>query len=116
MAAAVLAGGLIALHVQAADSAPPPAQFRGRLLERAKEKLGLTSDQIAQIKSVLKADKDTLTHTHARATGAVRTVEGATASLTARAGTRPVSAQIPIEPDGAAAVRWTAVCASSSIG
>jgi Spy/CpxP family protein refolding chaperone len=63
VAAAILAGGwLFTLHAaplkqrQAADG-----PTRGHLLQRAKEKLNLTDDQISQIKEVLKAEKEDIT-------------------------------------------------------
>src|SRR5262245_19312575 len=61
LAAALAAGGLWTLEAQSVDRAPAPGAAHGRLLERAKQKLGLTDDQAAQIKSILKADKDNLT-------------------------------------------------------
>jgi len=59
LAAAVTAGGLTSLNAYAAD-APAQRPLRGRLLERAKEKLGLTDDQIAQIKAELAPEKQNL--------------------------------------------------------
>lgn len=63
LAAAVSAGGLFIFNAHAASplALKSRAQERGRLVERVKEKLGLNDEQCAQIKSVLKADKDTIT-------------------------------------------------------
>ena len=61
LAAALSAGGLFVLNAHAADSTAPRTALHGRLLERAKEKLGLTDAQVVQIKAVLKSDKDSLT-------------------------------------------------------
>jgi Spy/CpxP family protein refolding chaperone len=57
LAAAVAAGGLFTLTTRAENPAAARGQFRGRLLERAKEKLGLSDAQVTQIKAVLKGDK-----------------------------------------------------------
>ena len=60
VAAVAIAGGLTMAVARAQDAGP--GRFgRGRFLERAKEKLGLSSDQVSQIKGVLSADKDKLT-------------------------------------------------------
>jgi Spy/CpxP family protein refolding chaperone len=62
LAAALTAGGFIAYNAHAAEkNAAPQRPFRGRLLERAKEKLGLTDEQAVQIKAVLKSEKDNIT-------------------------------------------------------
>ena len=62
VAAALTTGGVIAYEAQAADTGSGAAQrpFRARFLQRAKEKLGLSDDQVAQIKSQLGPEKDTL--------------------------------------------------------
>ena len=60
-AAAVAVGGLFTLTSRAAHLASPQGRLRGHLLERVKEKLGLSDDQAVQIKGVFKADKDNLT-------------------------------------------------------
>src|SRR6476620_6295896 len=60
LAAGVLAGGLFTFSSQAVEQPAGHARLHGQLLERAKEKLGLTGDQIAKIRSELSADKDTL--------------------------------------------------------
>jgi Spy/CpxP family protein refolding chaperone len=58
-AAAMLAVSLIAARTQPADdSATTP--LRGQILKRIAEKLNLTGDQKAQIKTILAAEKDTL--------------------------------------------------------
>ncbi len=61
LAAAVTGGGFLAFQSQAAQGAGLARRAPGRLLERAREKLGLTDSQAAQIKAALKAEKDTLT-------------------------------------------------------
>ena len=59
MAAAVTAaGGFLVLKTQAAQSAQPT--LRAQLLQRVKEKLGLTQDQVVRIKSVIGGEKDIL--------------------------------------------------------
>ncbi len=60
MAATLSAGGLTVLKTHAGERALPERSFRGAFLERAKEKLGLTEDQVTAIKDTFKADKDTL--------------------------------------------------------
>ena len=60
VAAVVAAGGLTVAVARAQDTGA--GHFgRGRFLQRAKEKLGLSNDQVSQIKVVLSTDKDTLT-------------------------------------------------------
>jgi Spy/CpxP family protein refolding chaperone len=59
LAAGLTTGGLFVFDSQAVEQ-PAESHFRGKMLQRAKEKLGLTDDQIAKIKSELSADKDTL--------------------------------------------------------
>ena len=59
MAAVLVLGGITG--ARAAGPADRPGGFRGRFLERARERLGLTDGQVAQIKSVLRSEKDTLT-------------------------------------------------------
>ena len=59
VAAVLFLGGVTQIH--AADQADRPAAFRGRFLERVRQRLGLTDEQTAQIKAVLKSDKDNLT-------------------------------------------------------
>jgi len=59
LAASLAAGGIIATKTFAADNAATmPAH--GGILKRIADKLNLTTDQRAQIKAVLVADKDTL--------------------------------------------------------
>jgi len=58
MGAALVLGGLT--NTQAAGPADQPGPFRRHFLERARERLGLTDDQVAQIKVVLKSEKDNL--------------------------------------------------------
>jgi len=59
-AAALLAGGNPLPKSLAAEPAPRPTDSRGHWLERAKDKLGLSDDQIQKIKSELVAEKETL--------------------------------------------------------
>src|SRR6266576_5725601 len=57
LAAAVLASGMV-LNAQAADG---PLARRGAYVEHAKEKLGITDEQAAKIKSAVAAEKDSVT-------------------------------------------------------
>ena len=57
-AVAMIAGGLTHETFAADNSTSPPV--RGKRLERIAKKLNLTDDQKTQIKTVLKADRDTL--------------------------------------------------------
>jgi Spy/CpxP family protein refolding chaperone len=61
MAAALVVGGLTITHAYAQGASENQGAFRGRFLHRIKEKLNLTPDQVTQIKTVLKADKENLT-------------------------------------------------------
>jgi Spy/CpxP family protein refolding chaperone len=63
LAAILGVGGLPLLNAHAANDPAPQDRgaLRGRFLERAKQKLGVTDDQGTQIKAVLKTDKDILT-------------------------------------------------------
>ena len=56
-AAALLAGGM---SINAHAAAERPAFRRGALAERAKEKLGLTDDQVAKIRTELASEKDSI--------------------------------------------------------
>jgi Spy/CpxP family protein refolding chaperone len=60
--AAGCAGGFIVTKLHAADTESSPRFFRGKLWERIQEKLDLTDDQMGQIKTVLKSEKDSLVH------------------------------------------------------
>jgi Spy/CpxP family protein refolding chaperone len=62
LAAALNAGGFSQLTTRAATALSPQGigALRGHFLERAKQRLGLTDEQTAQIKAVLQAEKDTL--------------------------------------------------------
>ncbi len=60
LAAALGAGGLFAFKTHAAERSSGTRAMRGQFLERAKEKLGLTADQVSQIKALLLAEKDSL--------------------------------------------------------
>ena len=58
-AAAIFAGGLVAIKTFAADGSAP-APLRQRIFQRIAEKLNLTDDQKAQIKTVLSGERGTL--------------------------------------------------------
>lgn len=60
MAAGLVAGELCVFKAHAQERVAGQGRFRGQLLERAKEKLGLTEEQIAKIKTELKVEKETL--------------------------------------------------------
>ncbi len=68
LAAALLAGGLITTKTWAAGSADA-VPLRGKILQRIAEKLNLTADQKAQIKTILAGEKE------AAAGGATRRAE-----------------------------------------
>lgn len=59
MIAALSAGGYITLNSYAAEAAVPAHATlgQGRLLERAKEKLGLTEVQVKQVKAVFQGER-----------------------------------------------------------
>ena len=60
-AAGLLAtGGLFTIKAYAAEKPAPERGLRGQFLQRAKEKLGLTDEQVTKIKSELKVEKSTL--------------------------------------------------------
>ncbi|MDR3458188.1 MAG: periplasmic heavy metal sensor [Verrucomicrobiae bacterium] len=59
LAAALLAGGFIATKTSAADDPQTPAP-RGRIFQRIADKLDLTADQRAQIKTILAGEKGKL--------------------------------------------------------
>jgi len=61
-AAAILAGGLLAVNSFAADSSATPAAtpVRGQILRRLADRLNLTDDQKSQIKAIIAGEKDTL--------------------------------------------------------
>src|SRR5579872_3594898 len=59
LAAALLAGGFVATRAFAADNPEAPA-MRGKILQRIADKLDLTADQRAQIKTILVGEKGTL--------------------------------------------------------
>lgn len=60
-AIALTAGGLFALNSRAAQTAQSDDNAGGKWRERIKEKLNLTDDQVAQIKSQLKSEKGNFT-------------------------------------------------------
>jgi Spy/CpxP family protein refolding chaperone len=53
----VCVSGFIAFKAEAQSYKPAAGMGSGRLAERAKEKLGLTDEQLGQIKDVLKSEK-----------------------------------------------------------
>jgi Spy/CpxP family protein refolding chaperone len=61
LAAALLAGGLTASPLPAANAPAPDGPLHGALREKIKEKLGLTDDQVAQIKTQLKSERENIT-------------------------------------------------------
>lgn len=60
LAAGLGVGGLFVVKAHAAERVEARRAFRGHLLERAKEKLGLSDEQVAKIETELKGEKDTL--------------------------------------------------------
>jgi Spy/CpxP family protein refolding chaperone len=60
LAAGLGVGGLLVVKAHAVERVAGHRSDRGHLLERAKEKLGLTDEQVAKIKTELKGEKDTL--------------------------------------------------------
>jgi len=58
-AAAIIAGGFITSTSLAADN-PAAGPLRGQMFKRIAERLDLTADQKAQIKTILAGEKDTL--------------------------------------------------------
>jgi len=60
MAAAITVGGLTVLTTHAANAGGSQLPLRAKLLQRAKNKLGITDEQARQIKAVIKADKDNI--------------------------------------------------------
>ncbi len=58
--AALAAVGLVTLQARAADAGGPQRPLRPHWLERAKEKLGLTDEQVQQIRTQLAGERDTL--------------------------------------------------------
>jgi len=62
VAAAVFASGaLFTIKARAAEKPAFQRAFRGQFLQRAREKLGLSDEQVAKIRSELKTEKETLT-------------------------------------------------------
>lgn len=61
MAAALVAGGITVVGTQAAPGAGPLAQRRAALRDRLKEKLGLTDEQAARIKTEVAGEKEAIT-------------------------------------------------------
>lgn len=68
-AATLVAGGLIVLNAHAAEKGEGAQHRRfggGQLLERAKEKLGLSEDQVSQIKTVVGGQRENIADLVAR--------------------------------------------------
>lgn len=59
-AAALCAGGNCGFNANAAEQAPPRRHLRAQVLEKVREKLDLTDEQISKIKAELAAEKDTV--------------------------------------------------------
>ena len=60
LAAGLGVGGIFVVKAHAVERVAAQRVARGHLLERAREKLGLTDDQVAKIKTELKGEKETL--------------------------------------------------------
>jgi periplasmic protein CpxP/Spy len=60
MAAAVAVGGITVALKARAENGPARRAFGGQFLTKAKEKLGLTDEQVNKVKAELLAEKDTL--------------------------------------------------------
>jgi Spy/CpxP family protein refolding chaperone len=60
LAAGIVAGGVILPKSLAAESPYRPRSLSGQWLEQAKEKLGLSEDQVQKIKTELRGEKQTL--------------------------------------------------------
>lgn len=58
---AACVGGLMLYNAPAQDNDSSTGQGGGRLAQRAREKLGLTDEQLLQIKDVLKSEKTNIT-------------------------------------------------------
>jgi Spy/CpxP family protein refolding chaperone len=84
MAAALSAGGLFVLKAQAAERVAAQRPLRGQWLERAREKLGLTDEQVAQIKAQLQGEigtvKDLITKLHQERIGLREAIQSAGAT------------------------------------
>jgi Spy/CpxP family protein refolding chaperone len=84
MAAALSVGGLFVLKTQAAESVTPQRAGRGQWLEQAREKLGLTDEQVAQIKAQLQDEVETVkglvTKLHDARTGLREAIQAAGAT------------------------------------
>ena len=59
LAAAIITAALISFNSGAAESAAPQGQGPHQWLERAKEKLGLTDQQMADLQAALDAERET---------------------------------------------------------
>ena len=57
---AVCLGGLIVFNAPAQDNGPVTGIGSGRLAESAEEKIGLTGEQLGQIRDVLKSEKSSI--------------------------------------------------------
>jgi Spy/CpxP family protein refolding chaperone len=60
VAATMLAGGALVYASQAGENASPQRPLRARMLARLKARLDLTDEQVAQIRTRLAGEKDTL--------------------------------------------------------
>jgi len=94
LAGLIAAGGIASSKVWAAErpGAKGRGAMHGQLIERAKEKLGLTEEQVTQIKGILQADKanlkDLLTRLHearGELRSAIQAADGSESSVRAAA-------------------------------
>jgi Spy/CpxP family protein refolding chaperone len=107
LAGLIAAGGIASSKVRAAEG--PGAKGRGamraELIERAKEKLGLTEEQVTQIRGILQTDKenlkDLLTRLHEARGGlrsAIQATDASESSVrTASAKVAAVEADLAVE-------------------
>lgn len=66
LAALITLGGILAVHAASPKTTAAERPAHGRLLARAKEKLGLTDEQVSQIRAILKEDKQNLMNLFSR--------------------------------------------------
>jgi Spy/CpxP family protein refolding chaperone len=98
-AAGCLTGGLLNLNAQPADAGQPDRPSRAQLRQRIKDKLGLTDEQAAQIRTEIRADKnvlkDLITRLHETRQGVRQAIQapGATEASVRTASARVASIQ-----------------------
>lgn len=98
MAAGVCAtSSLFVIKAHAAEKPTSQRAFRGQFLQRAKEKLGLTDEQVTKIRSELKAEKDALSdlisRLHEARVGLLETIQATDATETS---VRAASAKVAV--------------------